>query len=187
MAILTSEYAGATPVVLDPIDKPTATPAPAISIKEFQTYDATKLRLSFEGPVNWEADDLLSDTFILTNPDTSMSYQAQLMVTARAVASEYGENDLKKEVKAVINALKGDFVNMSTTNTASRTLFDKKGIYEDFTATVKGTDIKVWGRVHAVTVNKTLVVMRLIAPNEYSRTYKDTVYSKFRHTVKFIK
>ncbi len=184
---LTSEYAGATPVVLDPIDKPTPTPAPSMSITEFKTYDATKLRLSFDGPVGWVQDDLQADTFVLTNPDTSMSYQATLTVTARAVSADYGENDLKKEVKAVISAMKGDFDQMSTTNTASRTLFDKKGIYEDFTGTLKGTDIKVWGRVHATTVNKTLVVVRVLAPNEYSRVYKDTVYSKFRHTVKFIK
>ena len=60
-------------------------------------------------------------------------------------------------------------------------------IYEDFTGTLKGTEIKVWGRVHAVSVNKTLVIVRIMAPNEYSRTYKDSVYSKIRHTIQFTK
>lgn len=187
MAVITSEYAGATPVVIDPIDKPTATPAPAISIKDFQTYDATKLRLSFQGPVGWDVDDTLADTYTLTNPDRSVSYQAKVIITARAVSNEYTENDLKKEVKSVINGYKADYDAFSATNTASRTLFDKKAIYEDFTGTLKGTEIKVWGRVHAVSVNKTLVIVRIMAPNEYSRTYKDSVYSKIRHTIQFTK
>ncbi len=187
MAVITSEYAGATPVVIDPIDKPTATPAPAISITEFQTYDATKLRLSFQGPVGWDANDTLADTYTLTHPDRSASFQAKVIITSRAVSVEYTETDLKKEVKSIINGFKADYDNFSATNTASRTLFDKKAIYEDFTGTLKGTEIKVWGRVHAVSVNKTLVVVRILAPNEYARTYKDTVYSKIRHTIQFIK
>ncbi len=187
MAVITSEYAGATPVVIDPIDKPTATPAPAIAFSEYQTYDATKLRLSFQGPVGWDADDTLADTYTLTNPDRTAAFQARVIITARAVSNEYTENDLKKEVKSIINGYKADYENISATNTASRTLFDKKAIYADFTGTPNGTEVKVWGRVHAVTVNKTLVVVRILAPNEYSRTYKDSVYSKIRHTIQFIK
>ena len=47
--------------------------------------------------------------------------------------------------------------------------------------------MKVWGRVHAVTVNKTLVVVTVITPYEYRENYKDILYGKFRHTVKFTK
>ena len=38
---------------------------------------------------------------------------------------------------------------------------------------------------NAVTVNKTLVVVRMTAPLEYRNVYKNTVYPKFRETVKF--
>ena len=58
-----------------------------------------------------------------------MSFPAQLTVSARSVSSEYTETDLKREVKSVINGLKGDYTNFSATQTASRTLFDKSGIY----------------------------------------------------------
>ncbi len=180
-------YAGATPLVIDPVDKPTPTPVPDMKFSEYATYDATKLRLSFEAPKGWSADDSLSDTYVLTNPDARFPYQAQLIVTARAVSSEYGVNDLKKEVLAVVNNLKSEFTSFSKTNTANRTLFDKNGVYIDFDGYIKGTEYRVWGRVHAVTVNKTLVVVRVMAPYEYSRTYKDGVYSRFRKTVKFTK
>ncbi len=182
-----SAYPGATPVVLDPIDKPTPTPAPAISITEYQVYDATRLRLSFEGPVGWTIDDTRTDSYTITNPDSRASYPAQLTVTTKAVAAEYTQNDLKKEVKTQLNTLKADYTGFSPTNTATRTLFDKTGVYADFSGVLKDTDVKVWGRVHAITVNKTLVVLTITAPYEYRETYKDTLYSKFRHTVKFTK
>ena len=183
--IISSAYAGATPVVLDPIDKPTPTPAPAITITDFVTYDATKLSLSFDGPVGWEVNDLASDTFILTNPDASVDYKAELVVRAVAVANAYGETDMKKEVKTLMNNLKADYTSFSPTNTAKRTLMDKNGIYADFTGVRKDTGASVWGRIHLTCINKTLIVMRLTCPRTYSETYKDTVYSKFRHTVKF--
>ena len=183
--VISSAYAGATPVVLDPIDKPTPTPAPALTITDFMTYDATKLSLSFSGPVGWQVNDLASDTFILTNPDPSVDYQAELVVRAVAVANNYGETDMKKEVKTLMNNLKVDYSSFSATNTASRTLMDKKGIYADFNGVRKDTGASVWGRIHLTCINKTLIVMRLTCPRTYSETYKDTVYSKFRHTVKF--
>ncbi|MBQ6175206.1 MAG: hypothetical protein IJK28_11355 [Clostridia bacterium] len=176
---------GATPLVIDPIDKPTPTPAPALAFNTFVTYDATKLRLSFQAPENWTIDDSLPDTYILTNPSTRVSYQAQLMITSKAVSTEYTTSDLNREVKSVLSAIRAEYSGFEPSNTAERTLFDKKGRYADFTGTLKGTDIKVWGRVHAVTVNKTLVVVRMTAPLEYRNVYKNTVYPKFRETVKF--
>lgn len=182
-----SRYAGATPVILDPIDKPTPTPAPALATPEYQTYDATRLRLSFDGPANWTVDDTKTDAYTITNPDSRVSYAAHMTVTAKAVASEYGQNDLKKEVKTQLNVLKDGFNSFSPTNTATRSLFDKTGVYADFSGLTKDTGVKVWGRVHAVTVNKTLVVVTVITPYEYRENYKDILYGKFRHTVKFTK
>ena len=61
------QYAGASPVVIDPIDKPTPTPLPPITFA-YQTYNATKLHLSFDAPAGWIVDDSASDTYILTQP-----------------------------------------------------------------------------------------------------------------------
>lgn len=177
--------AGATPLVIDPIDKPTPTPAPALTFSTFVTYDATKLRMSFQAPEGWTVDDALPDTYVLTNPNKIFAYPAQLTITSKSVSNDYSANDLNREVKNTMDAIRSDFTSFSPSQTAERTLFDKKGRYADFTATLKGTDIQVWGRVHAVTVNKTLVVVKLIAPREYRGVYKDKVYPKFRETVKF--
>lgn len=184
---ISSEYAGATPLTIDPIDKPTPTPVPSVTLSgdDFTTYDATKLRISFDAPAGWSVDDSASDTYILTNPDERMAFPGQIIITVRSVSSSYSTNDLKREVISVRDSVKGDYDSFSPSNTANRTLFDTSGVYLDYTGKVKGTDVEVWGRIHVVCVNRSLVVVRITGPREYRSLYKDTIYPKFRSTVRF--
>ena len=77
-----SEYAGATPVVIDPIDKPTPTAVPKLGTLAYVGYDAKNLGLSFEGPAGWTKDDTASDTFIIQNPNARIDYPATLTLRA---------------------------------------------------------------------------------------------------------
>ncbi len=184
-----SEFAGQSPLVIDPINKPTPSPVPAVAYEkdDFAVYDATRLRISFEAPAGWDVDDSIADTYLLTNPDERMLYRAQLMLTARGVSNAYNQSALQREVNAVLDVLKSGYTHFSPSNFGSRTLLSVNGVYKDFTATIKDTEIQVWGRVHAVyhAASKTLIVLRLTAPLEYKGLYKDTVYPKFRSTLKF--
>ena len=182
-----SEYAGATPVPLDPIDKPTPTPAPALTIANYQVYDATKISLSFDAPVGWTVNDAASDTFILTNPDMSVDYQARMSIRAVNVSSDYGATEMKKQVMSIRDDVRSEYSTFSPTNTATRTLLDKSGIYMDYTGTRKDTGAKVWGRIHVTCVNRTLYILQISCPQTYRETYKDKVYAKFRATVKITK
>ncbi|MBQ8160870.1 MAG: hypothetical protein IJ083_08960 [Clostridia bacterium] len=181
-----SIYAGATPVILDPIDKPTPTPAPPIVFGEFVTYDATRQGLSFSAPAGWLEDDTQQDSYTITNPDLRVDWQASLTVSAITVNSDYSQSELAKEVKNVLSNWKGQFATFSPTNTATRTLLDKTGVYADFTATTRD-GIRVGGRVHAVSVNKRLYIVELTWPRDYQEQYKDNVYKQFRHSVKITK
>ncbi len=181
-----NSYAGATPVIIDPIDKPTPTPVPALTFGEYVVYDATKLGLSFEAPVGWTVNDIEQSVYTITNPDSSVDYQATVKVSAYSVNSEYSQSELSKEVRNVLNTLKGGFASFSPTNTATRTLLDKTGVYADFTAAYR-SGVRVAGRVHAVCVNKKLYILEMTYPREYMETYKDTVYKRFRHSVKITK
>lgn len=184
-----SEFAGQPPLQIDPINKPTPTPVPTVEYAEsdFTVYDATRLRISFEAPAGWDVDESIADSYIITNPDERLSYKPQLMLTARGVSSSYNQSALQREVNAVLEALKSDYTNFSPSSFGSRTLLSASGAYKDFTATIKGTDIQIWGRVQAVyhANSKTLIVLRLTAPLEYKALYKDTVYPRFRKTLKF--
>ena len=176
------QYAGATPVKLDPLDKPTPTPEPPLEFA-YQVYDATKLRLSFEAPVGWLKNDAAADVFTLTNPDSRMDYASTLSVYARNVSSDYGANELNRVVKDMLSTIQGDFYSFHDTSTAERTLLDSKGRYADYHA-YKKDGTHAYGRVHAVCVNRTLYILHMSCPYAYRETYKDTVYATFRKTVK---
>ena len=178
-----SSYAGATPVVIDPIDKPTPTPAPELAISTYVVYDA-KMGISFEGPVGWSVGTDETDTYSIVNPDPSMDFTAYLAVHKVTVSNTYTEAELKTQVTEMLSALKPNYNKFSPTKTASRTLLDKNGIYADYTGVEKTTGAAVWGRVHAVCVNKTLYILEMCTPQVYKEQYKDTVYSRFRRTVK---
>ncbi len=179
-----SEYAGATPVVIDPIDKPTATPVPALSFS-YTTYDATKLHLSFEGPVGWTVDDTDNDTYVITNPDTSADYAASMTLRVTSVTSDYSNSQLTSEVKNMLNTIKSStsFKSFSPSNTASRTLLDKAGVYANYTA-VLSDGTRIAGRVHVTCLNKVLYTVHITYPRDYTDTYVDKVYKKMRDTIK---
>ena len=184
---MNSVYAGATPVVIDPIDKPTPTPAPPITFTEFATYDATKLGVAFNAPTGWVVNDDANDTYTLTNPDSRMDYHATLTVYVYTLNSDYSQSDLTKEVRSILSSNKALFNSYSPSNTATRTLLDKNGVYADFTGTLKSTGQEVGGRIHAVSLNKKLYILQMMWPKAYQEVYKDTVYKQFRHTFRITK
>ena len=185
---MNSVYAGASPVVIDPIDKPTATPVPALTFAAYEAYDATNLNLSFEAPAGWLADSSAKDAFTVTNTDPTMSYRGFVMVSAESVSANYSKSQLTSQVKSVLNSIKGSFAgtSWSATNTASRTLLDADGIYADYSVTLSG-GIKVRGRVQVACVNKKLYTVHLSCPAEYYETYKKQVYDHLRKTIKVTK
>ena len=178
-----SAYAGATPVIIDPIDKPTPTPVPPISFT-YQTYDATKLHLSFQGPVGWMVDDSASGAYVLTNPSATVDYMASLTLTATSVGSQLSKTDLKDQIEGMLATIKGgaNIKSFSPSKTAERTLMDNAGIYANYTAVLEdGTQIA--GRVHATCLNKVLYTVHLTYPRAYTETYIDTVYATLRKTL----
>lgn len=183
---MNSQYAGATPVVIDPIDKPTPSPVPTLTFSEYTVYDATKLSLSFEAPAGWIVNDVEQTSYQLTNPDMSVDYQATLRVSVYAVNTEYSQSEMAKEVKSILSRYRSDYNSFSPTNTATRSLLDKTGVYADYSGVNKNGQ-NVGGRVHVVCIGKKLYVLELTWPKAYTETYKDTVYKQFRHSVKITK
>lgn len=181
---LRSEYAGATPVLLDPIDKPTPTPVPPITFTH-QTYEATKLHLTFDAPSGWVVDDTVADTYILANPDPSMSYTATLTVTATAVSSQMDKSALTGQVNAMLDSIKADSMvsSFSPSRVDARTLMDQTGMYANYTAKLDG-GVEIAGRVQAACVNKVLYTVHITYPLEYRDTYVRQVYNTLRDTIK---
>lgn len=181
-----SEYAGATPVVIDPIDKPTPTAVPALQVS-YTTYDAIKLGLSFEGPAGWLKDDSAADTFIIQNPNARIDYPATLTIRAEQVSSDYSTSDLKSVVNSMLNAIGGaGFEDYNPSNTDTRSLLGKTGVYANYNGTLNDGR-QVSGRVHAVCVDRVLYTIHLTAPKAQWNDYKEKVYDHMKDTLTITK
>ena len=182
-----SQYAGATPVVIDPIDKPTPTAVPKLQVAH-AAYDAKKLGLSFEGPAGWLQDDSAEDTFILQNPNARMDYAATLTLRAEKVAADYDTSALKSVVNGMLDSIGASVAweSYDPSQNAGRTLLGKDGIYANYSG-ILATGEHVAGRVHAVCVGKMLYTIHLTAPQSQWNDYKDMVYDKVRDTLTIVK
>ena len=178
-----SEYAGATPVLIDPVDKPTPTPLPKLAFT-YSTYEVPSLHLSFEAPAGWLPDDSAPDAYTLTNPDPSMDYPAKLNIRVVPVSKNYNKNELTKEVKSVLDTIASDgFLKFDRSNTAGRKFMNTDGIYANYTGTTTD-NVKIAGRLIIACSDKKLYVLDVSYPQGYTKTYVDGVYDKFRHSVK---
>ena len=178
-----SQYAGATPVLIDPIDKPTPTPLPSLTFT-YATYEAPALHLTFDAPAGWLPDDSASDAYKLTNPDPSMDYAATLSIRCVPVSKNYNKTELTKEVKSALDTIASDgFLKFDRSNTAGRKFLNADGIYANYSGTTT-ENVKVAGRLIIACVNKMLYILDVSYPQGYTKTYVDGVYDKFRHTVK---
>ena len=84
--VISGQYSGATPVVIDPIDKPTPTPLPALSFT-YQTYTASNLNLTFEGPAGWVVDTSEANSYKLQSPAWATGYAATLVIRASSTST----------------------------------------------------------------------------------------------------
>lgn len=182
--VIQSEYAGATPVLIDPVDKPTPTPLPPLSFS-YETYTATTLKMTFEAPSGWIVDESASDTYILINP-MPMDYAATMTVRCVPVNKQYTKSELTKEIKGMLETIGSEgFKNYDPSQTAERSFLGNSGIYANYKGTLHdGT--KVAGRIIATCVNKNLYMLHVSYPQGYTETYVSKVFDKFRHTVKLV-
>lgn len=127
--VISGQYSGATPVVIDPIDKPTPTPLPALSFT-YQTYTASNLNLTFEGPAGWVVDTSEANSYKLQSPDWATGYAATLVIRANSTSIEYTTDSLTTEVKSMLTNLRNaNYPKFSPSNTATR-----KGLFLGATA-----------------------------------------------------
>lgn len=182
--IMQSEYAGATPLLIDPIDKPTPTPLPTLSFT-YETYTASALHMTFDAPSGWTVDESQADSYKLTYPNPAMDYAASLTVRAIPVNKAYSKNELAKEVKGMLDTLSasGDYSKFEPSNTAERTFLNNTGVYANYKAVTKDGAL-IAGRIIVTCVSKTLYTLHVTYPRGYTEFYVENVYDKFRHTVK---
>lgn len=175
-------YAGASPVPLDPIDMPTATPRPALAFT-YTAVSAESLGVQFEAPQGWMMDTTTPGTVVLMDPQMYDGYNATMTVTVSSVASSYKLADAKKEVTAYLAALGKGYSSWKTFEIASRTLLGKDGYYNNYRGELPdGTVVRGRVMVALLDGNKIMTV-HMAAPGWYNESYMNVV-SHFRDTLK---
>ena len=180
-----SVYAGATPIPLDPIDMPTATPKPVISFT-YGAVTADKIRLNFEAPVGWYIDSTADDAITLTDPNALDGFNANLTLRLSPVASSYKLADIRTDLKNTLKELgQYNFESWTTTEIASRanTLLKKEGYYAEYRGTYyNGTSI--YGRVMmALLDNHQVITLHMVCSDGYFNSSYKAVVNHVRDTL----
>ncbi|MGI6214658.1 MAG: hypothetical protein ACOYIT_02045 [Christensenellales bacterium] len=182
----TAQYAGSTPIPIDPLDMPTPTPRQALTFT-YAKYNADKLGLSFESVAGYEIDDTQSDTYILTEPASMVkdNFPAQITLSLTPVSNSYNINNLKSDLKAKMQDLgKVNYKKWEPTNISKRSLLGKEGYYGNYRGEMFDDTI-VRGRIHMAIVNNKLLTLDVACPGWYNTDYMG-VYSRIRSTLKVL-
>ena len=183
-----SEYAGATPVKIDPVDKPTPSPLPKLTFS-YATYTASNLHLTFDGPAGWLPDDSAADTYTLADQNLAMDYPARAVIHTVNVGKNYSQKELINEVKSQADTIRSTygFKTFELSNTATRFFIDEGGVYLAYKGTLNDeAETGVAGRIIVNTVDKTLYILNVSYPRGLADTYAEGVYNKIRHSMKFV-
>ncbi|MBR6525946.1 MAG: hypothetical protein IKT57_08230 [Clostridia bacterium] len=180
-----SQYAGASPVPLDPVDMPTPTPRPELTFTYVKTQ-VEQLGIQFEIPGNFVRDDSVSGTVIFTDPNTLDNVNATITLKLASVSSDHKLDNVKNDIQNEL-ALLGqyNFSDWSTTDPTARKMLGKDGFYSDYRGVLlDGTIVR--GRVQmALMDNNLLLTMEYRAPGWFNSSYKN-VFDHIRSTMSII-
>lgn len=181
----------ATPVAVDPIDKPTPTPAPTPDYM-YDTYTSSSMGVSFSIPYSW----LLNPS---TNQDTTLQfvepknemmepdgYQTRLTIERFSAGLSQTAADARTRLESVLTELEGMFTTFKANDIATASIGGASGYYCYYRATYNdGTkEYSMRGRVAVVAHDKELIQIRLTTPSNWF-SYYNHVYRQLRATFKF--
>lgn len=185
-------YAGATPLVINPIDMPTATPRPELAFT-YGEYTATKLGLKFNSIVGYEINDAASDIFILTEPEAQIkdNYGCVITLQVSSVTSNYKATDIRADLAQYLKTLSEAqyFSSWETYKADDRTLMGGKGYYNNYRGVLadgRPDETVVRGRVHMALIgDNKLLTLHITCPGWYNPSYMNA-YDTIRKTLKVI-
>ena len=178
--------AGATPIPLDPVDMPTATPRQALAFT-YSRYTANKLGISFESVAGYEVDESQSDVYTLREPENLVkdNYPVQITFQQSSVASNYSIDNLKNDLRAKLQELGAvNYTKWQPTDISRRSLLGKDGYYANYRGEMfDGTIVR--GRIHMAIVGGKLLTFNISCPGWYNTDYM-AVYTQIRNTLKLL-
>ena len=181
----------ATPVAVDPIDKPTPTPAPTPDYM-YDTYTSSSMGISFSIPYSWLLNPSTNQetTLQFVEPKSEMmepdGYQTRLTIERFSAGLNQTAADARTRLESVLTELEGMFTTFKANDIATASIGGASGYYCYYRATYNdGTkEYSMRGRVAVVAHDKELIQIRLTTPSNWF-SYYNHVYHQLRATFKF--
>ena len=182
----------ATPVAVDPIDKPTPTPAPTPNYI-YDTYTNPSMGVSFSIPYTWllNPNTNLETTVQFVEPQSEMmdvgGYQTRLTIEKLNMGLQQTASDARERLEYVLEELEQSFTSFSANSIAAQSVGEANGYYCYYKAEYNdGTkNYLMNGRIIVVAHEKALYQIRLTTPRSWY-SYYEYVYRKVRSTMEFL-
>lgn len=181
----------ATPVAVDPIDKPTPTPAPTPNFV-YEVYENANMGVSFSIPYTWLLNpNTNQDTTVqFVEPKSEMmepdGYQTRITIEKYSMGLDQTASDARTRLESTLEELGASFTSFTPGSIASGDFGEGRGYYcyykADYNDGTKNYEMN--GRIIVVAHEKALYQIRLTTPrNWYS--YYNYLWRKVRSTIKF--
>ena len=184
---LKNDNPDATPIPVDPIDKPTPTPMPEPNFW-YETYESSDMGISFSVPGSWLLNPNTNQQFV--EPKSEMmevgGYQTRLTVEKVNTGLTQTSADAKERLETTLMQLEGTFTSFVPGNLASTTIGDAKGYYCYYKAEYNdgSKTYNMRGRIAIVAHEKALYQVRITTPQSWY-SYYENVFRKVRNSFKF--
>lgn len=191
-SILTPDSPAATPVAVDPIDKPTPTPTPAPSFV-YENYRNDMLGISFSIPYTWLLNPNTNQetTVQFVEPKSEMmdkdGYQTRITIEKYNMGLTQTASEARDRLESIIEELEATFTTFSAGSIDSGDFGDARGYYCYYKAEYNdGTkNYEMNGRVIVVAHEKALYQIRLTTPRDWY-SYYNHLWRKVRSTIKYM-
>lgn len=191
-SLLTPDNPAATPVAVDPIDKPTPTPTPAPSFV-YEKYENPLLGISFSVPYTWLLNPNTNQetTVQFVEPKSEMmepdGYQTRITIEKYNMGLTQTAAEARDRLESIIEELEASFTTFSAGSIDSGDFGDARGYYCYYKAEYNdGTkNYEMNGRVIVVAHEKALYQIRLTTPRDWY-SYYNHLWRKVRSTIKYM-
>ncbi|MBQ7487938.1 MAG: hypothetical protein IJT77_10640 [Clostridia bacterium] len=182
----------ATPVSVDPIDKPTPTPMPTPNYA-YTIYENQSMGISFAVPFTWlmnpNSDQNSAVQFVEPQSEImdEAGYQTRVTIEYQRVGTTQTVANARASLESALDEMAANFTSFVPGNIASASIAGAKGAYCYYKAEYNdGTKTYLMnGRIIVVAYGQGLYQVRLTAPRAWY-SYYENVFRRIRTTWKFL-
>ena len=178
--------AGATPLLIHPIDEPTRPPLTF----NFTQYVSQQLGIQFNVPASWKPSSIegSSNALVFTEPESEANegFASSMTIVVNSYSSLQTLDDARAELDSVITQIRESYPQLEVSSKAENRMLGEAGAYVTYWINMpmdeNGTTLRTRGRILVVPRNRKLYQVRYICPAAYNADYEN-VYREFRTSV----